>query len=754
MIYGVIITTTSGLPILWKELQEGGTPQKNKALVSGLLSAMSSFSAEVFGEEFHKIEFKNLEISIIPLINGDVLLGAVADKGDPAAQILLSYMAPEIENVFLHDMSVLKGKEVKTEFKQQLEEIVELHTIRLGAPNYGEIKSLYTKLYPYILTDKYLEEYTRFSSELSNLTDAEIQKQKDFDTSYLKYIQPRELQSKDKKKLLELVESFYRWDLTKVITEAPHIFSKSYTGDLAKLLFTKASILGWLIPTMDKTPSDDFINRVLYSIKSTDSTIGTLKNYLFELRKTYSPREKPIYDLKSVFMKYDFDASYIVSRNIPESIHDTYMLVIFPLEPYFSASWKTIYEKLSARSEIITDFLDLFSYEKDFYSLIYQTKDNEKIFEAITQSRLKYLDVKQELVKALSSKNSKDPYLITKLKVHHILAIYRYLLALDLSVNSVNLTLKDYISLAEDSLTLIKQERNIIASFDELPIITKLILKLLWAVFDTLSTYQTISYFYSVFDNSELAEFANIVEILLKKVFQLKAMQKIRESDYYEFLILISRALALWNRSVPVDRIAIIKFVDDMRKIDEDVLDTIRHTNYYNYLLGIANSASAASNLTELVTRDIDKELLLKKSNDLLERVAKLLLLIGKVVVFPSLQAAFNYYKLMKLTQDKDKIREYYKKAITIIKSLLSLRDIMPQYKIALHKLFGDINILYSSLLQQETEKKQLLLDAIKHYNEVTKIIRTLSKADIEWFSRINKRIEKLTQIIDNLSKR
>ena len=747
MIYGIIITTASGIPILWKDIQEGGAPQKDKSLVSGLLSAMSSFSAEVFGEEFHRIEFKNLEISIIPLVNKEVLLGAVAEKGDPSAQVLLSYMAPEIEKVFLQNLGILQGREVKFEFKRKLEEIIETHTIRLTTPKYEEIKSLYTTLFPYILTDKYLTEYSQFISDLSNLTQSELQRQKEFDKKFEKYMQPRELGEKDKKKLLMLIKSFYNWDLAKVISEAPQIFSKSYTGDLAKLLFTKASVLGWLIPTIEDTPSDDFVNRILFSVRSTDATVQNLKAYLLDLRKVYSPREKPVFDLKSVFLKYDFDATYLASRKLSESICDTYLIVIFPLEPYFAASWKIIQEKLSTRSDIISDCLNIFQDERTFYSMIYQGRTQEEIFNIITQARLKYIETKQKLVIGLSKKDKREA-LLNQLRIHHTLNIYRYLLALILSINSGKVTLKDYISFAGDALTLIKQEIDLISSFDTLAFPSKFLLKLLGTVFDALSTYQTFSFFYSAFDISEVPLF---VDTLLEKTFKLKAKQKIRESDYYEFLILISRSLALWNRDRPLNRINVIKFVDDMRNINENALDTIRHINYYNYLIGIANSACAASLFADLVTRDIDKEILLKKSNDLLERVAKALLLIGKVVVYPSLQAAFNYYHLIKITEDAEKAKDYYKKAITIIKSLLSLPDITPQFKIASHKLFGDLNKLYASFVPQSEERKSMLKDAIRHYDEATKIIKTLGKNDLEWFSKIDTLIKKINHMINNV---
>lgn len=93
MIYNIYILTKDGLCVLHRKY---GGPDYDEALVTGFLSAISSFSRDISGEEFDMIVLGDKQFVSIP--SGNLIFVAYSDNGDKIRNILLKIKEQFINN--------------------------------------------------------------------------------------------------------------------------------------------------------------------------------------------------------------------------------------------------------------------------------------------------------------------------------------------------------------------------------------------------------------------------------------------------------------------------------------------------------------------------------------------------------------------------------------------------------------------------------------------------------------------------------
>lgn len=118
MIYNIYILTRDGLCILHRKY---GGLEIDEALVTGFLSAISSFSRDISGEEFDMIVLGDKQFVSIPSEN--LIFVAYSDNGDKTKNILF-----KIKDEFINSYSQMDSwdgdKSVVKDFVPVLDEIV------------------------------------------------------------------------------------------------------------------------------------------------------------------------------------------------------------------------------------------------------------------------------------------------------------------------------------------------------------------------------------------------------------------------------------------------------------------------------------------------------------------------------------------------------------------------------------------------------------------------------------------------------
>jgi hypothetical protein len=136
LIYNVYILTKDGLSIFHRKY---GGLEYDDALVTGFLSAISSFGRDISGEEIDEIVLEDKQF--ISTYSENLIFVAYSDKGDKVKKIL-----SKIKEQFIKNYGDIKGEDRKTsvfdDFSPILDEIVG-NSGEPGHLHFPEIRKLF-----------------------------------------------------------------------------------------------------------------------------------------------------------------------------------------------------------------------------------------------------------------------------------------------------------------------------------------------------------------------------------------------------------------------------------------------------------------------------------------------------------------------------------------------------------------------------------------------------------------------------------
>ena len=380
---GVIITTSGGVPILYRELSPliGLTGKENKALlVSSIISAMISFASETLKTDLKVMVINNL---ILHIVKSERFIVCFIDQIKNESYYEIGKKVIKIlYKMGIEDAVVLSDEESESLWEKIKDILGEYpNPIKL-------LKDYYDKINTFIEKGT-----TTVKIELGSLLEDKTY------TPALTILVKNEIKAKVKKigDFESLLDSFMNWEFEKAF-EGSLAYFKGVNYDYVKVLNANSALMLREIDPFRKAPSLEYIQRVISSID--DELLRKINELKFNLYMDimfYPKYAKFVLDNKDEIMdkleKRDSESKiYLISllslTRISYRILKSKMDYINELSPKFY--WSLLYERYMEESTKTFDkFVDGLANLKLEEERMGENKKIEKLL--VTLSRLSYL---------------------------------------------------------------------------------------------------------------------------------------------------------------------------------------------------------------------------------------------------------------------------------------------------------------------------------------------------------------------------
>jgi len=723
LIHGVVILHKSGIPILWKSFQEE-KKENESTLVAGLLSALSSFSKQVFGETFQKLEFENLELILSPISNRNLLLGIVSTKDDPAATILINYLIPPLNAFFNKFKNIMDTQEYNSQqIQEELSEIIESHTTRVVAPTFSEIQSLLKHIYPNIIGVQDFESYLEFKKEMKRITEIALRNLNIINSQLQKMIFQQQEKKNHKKIIEHALNEFDKLNFKKCLSSLLSCIDNTYYGNLAKLLYAKVSTIAVYYGSRTDIPSELLLKQLISSVPEKEK-LSLIRDVVFDYVRAYcSNNPAMLFGIKPLLAKYDDElVNAINSERDPLSKRIFYYLVM-PLGFYLRNTNKVLIERFERKSVFIEWCKALEEIDVD-KEIIYSTKNWDEIAKLLANAKNQYLSSKEMLFNRQSKKHDDLQNLFL-----HLLNVYKYMFRLFIALGTRNISIKDKKQIIDEIIALWDAEREFLFEIKELNLPIPLMLNIfLWSL-------SSILFLEGLISPTELKNKAHnmklIIESVLQTMIEARASMRLSKGLYQLFVINIFPVVAGYLEYTEIQKVYIIQLVNDLLNINSQDFEELRKSDYLLYLTSIANFIIGLSTIAKLQAREADRIYIAKRSIEFLSRLARIFLLSGRVINTIFIAIMKNYEILAELS-DINELINIVKSAERSAKSLLANPEIDILSKSKILQTLAKIQEIASIQLKKNNQlslANDMQQKAIKTYNELI-VTLTLNKFD------------------------
>lgn len=723
----------TGIPILWKSFQKSEN-ESDSTLAAGLLSAISSFSKQVFGESFQKLEFENLEITLSSLAEGAILLGIVASKGDPTASILISYLIPPLESFFEKNKVYLTEKHYSAqELQQELNEIIEMHTTRFTAPTFSEVQAILQHIYPNIVTMELFEKHLKFKKEMNAIYNLALKNTLNANIAVQNALE-RESNKDSKKEIMSALSYLDKLEFKKASESLLKAFNSTAYGTLAKLLFTKLVAIATYFGSDKDMPSESLLKKILSTISDSDTRIKFLLDLVQDYVKTYCS-EDPIYIFQAVpiFTRYDDEIVNLINTERNQLNKEIYAYLAMPLGIYLKSTTQSIKEIFKERKSIFYHWCELLLEMKAYKSRIYSVRDWNEISELLSSVKQEYLNSKSQLM----LNNSKKDYI--EIQLRHLQNTYKQIYLLFTGLETRKISLHDKEEILNEIIEIWESEKEFIFSVhDAIAPRTILISIYLWV-------FTAYLYFESILPpekfNKKISSLALIVESILQLVIELKYSKKISLGLYQIFVIQLFGIITSLAQYLNIKETYILHLLVDVNEINAQKFEELRRSDYFLYLTSITNFIIGLSKISKRQKRDADRIFVAKRNIDFLNRLARIFLLLGRVVNSVFLSILENYTELVLLSQEDD-LYIALREAEALADGLLRNPEIDVLSKVKILSQMAELEIIASEKLK-ENEAKIAIEKALKNYNNII-VLLTMNRVNeqlIEYFVNERKKL-------------
>ncbi|MGQ4832282.1 MAG: hypothetical protein ACP6IS_00125 [Candidatus Asgardarchaeia archaeon] len=613
MIYSVLLVQERGTLILWEDLQKIKIPL-DKTLIAGMLSALISVSEEVFGSNFRKIEFQNLELTFYKLPESHVMLGVVSDQGDPNVKIFITNLSPQLEEFFKAHPRLIEGSYLPSTELNELSEMIKSQSVRILMPKFSEVRHILENLYFELLNTKLMDETAEISYKIELEKEEILRKISSFD-SIVRDALKRERPRDSRNDLREIVKEIYRGNIAEVVPLLPKYFDLGLYGHIAKLLFVKVGLFSRLFVSLNEVPSAAVLNETLDSVETKKEILLYIKSILSHQLSILSDEpSKPVisnYSLKAI--EHEIIARF--DEISDPLIKDLYAIAVVPLQYNLPTLLMRLAEYFKDKSKALEEWC---MFLHDVYELrryIYARSSPQKVKQSFSIYKEQYLESynelksKQQLIDSLTMDKirslhpEKQVSMKTTLFIH-FLRYTKFLYALIATTSASGFSLSEI----EENMKLFRDtlefEKTLISKFIDLTSIlvtfylASAVLTLLW-----------ISNAY--FPHDDYLEFLesnqNILNLFLDKLFTSNATRRISESmmilNGLEVFDYISKYFSILNRVNPYQ----IILLEYLKSLEPDKIDNIKTHDFSTYLLVMSFVSHILGYNTFLIKRTIDR---------------------------------------------------------------------------------------------------------------------------------------------------
>jgi len=723
LIYSVLLVQERGTLILWEDLQKIKIAL-DKTLIAGMLSALISVSEEVFGSNFHKIEFRNLELTFTKLPDSRVMLGVVSDQGDITTKLFINNIVPQLEEFFKFHPKLVDGSYLPSSELNELSEMIKSQSVRILMPKFGEIKEILEDLYFELLDTKLMDEIAEINYKVELEKEKIIRKISEFDKlvrDAIKKERPRDSRGELKK----LIREIYKGDISGVLPALLQYFDLGIYGHIAKLLFVKMSILNRLFPSTENVPSISAIRETLNSVETKKEILVYMKNILNQYLSLLS--DEPARYLVSNYSLKAIEHELIVRFDEIDDplIRDLYAIVAVPLRYDLPNLSMHLAEYFKGKSELLREWCIFLRDIGECRKNIYFKPIPSRIKQVLSKYKDEYIDnynklkAKKQMLLSLNTEKmktlpmDKQIDLSTKLFIH-VLKYLKYLYAFIASINSPGFTLDEIENNAKLFRETLPFEKELIVRF-----IKSFSVSIYFELASAILTVAWTSIVYLPEDDyiEFMKSIKDIINLFLEELFTLNATQHISESimilDGLEIFDYLSKYYAVINEVNPY----IMILLDYLRVLSPEKIDDIKTHDFSSYLLIMSSITHILGYNTFLIKRTVDRIKNLQTIVTLQEPIIHMYLMGGWV--HPDLYISIlNYHrKIISTTYESkvalDNLHLSFEKA----KVLLEYPGVSSFSKVRI------LNILINSLLEAiqklEVIPEEIIKKGFKVFDEV-----------------------------------
>ncbi|MGQ4914817.1 MAG: hypothetical protein ACP6IU_08695 [Candidatus Asgardarchaeia archaeon] len=665
VIYDIIIFQKNGIPILWRSIS-GKKIKRDPRLIAGLLSAMQSFSKEVIGGEFRKIDFNDKSLIVTNIFKNQVLFAAIVDRDDPFNIILPSYLSSALERFFEKHADIAVSKKINYDKIKALERYTKKLILELRETRFSDLKDLLSTVYVELVSpDIHKEIDDKIIYDLINERNTLQRQAKNEGNRIIAALRDGEKHIENAKVILEkAIENVYNWNLIDAYNLLRDIILDAEYGYLARLLLIKIAIFANVQLSCNLKIDYDALKKLLHSINDTKkhkSVVNLSKKALNMYLNALSSNEP------TMFFKLYKDYSNLVDEiiNVIKKIdnpleRDVLLIILTPisLEAYKISA--LLEQELKDKSLILHAWLKWVRDRVLLSTIIYSVEKYEDIRNIIKEAKKDFFVTKtklSELNNIILFSNKRETEEKT-LKIIYNLNLSRLVNALHVAYTIKNLTIKEKYDILTESINITVDSIDMFVN-EEIPFLEGPIISLyFWHLYNVSLL--------NIFNEKAFKKYAKLEKPYIEKaVISLirKGRLGILPFDLYTYyLILAFISTSMLTHSLRKIEKYNYLLLHELERVEFKLYDNIDIPFKFEVFATKTQLISSLAYLAYFVKRQPQKTTILENALEYLEGLNNYLLLKGKIagILFIRIvefikESILSYRSKSKIMHMKDK---------------------------------------------------------------------------------------------------